>query len=204
MEAFDFDAVMAQLFAECRTIFTAKLEDYGPTWMIFRDESLVDQLWIKARRIRTLEESGDNLVGEGRDSEFIGLINYAVIMLMRIRFPERYPSPDAVMRDLTLLHTLSPAEISADYGAVLDEARTLLGRKNHDYGGAWMEMLPCSITDQILIKLLRIKNIEEQNGRLLVSEGIDAQLTDVINYSLFGLIMARGYLKKEDRVPTSD
>lgn len=195
-ENFDFITTCASLLEECRTLFGNKLSDYGPTWMIFRDVSLVDQLWIKIKRIRTLEQCQDNsLVGEGRDGEFIGLINYAAIMLMRLRFPDRYPPSDEVVADTDLLNALSHETIVADYTAVLDEVHALMERKNHDYGAAWTEMHPHSITDQIIIKLLRVKNISRNGGQLLVSENIDAQLMDVINYSIFGLIMARNLLK---------
>jgi len=192
----EMNELFASLFEECRTLFGKKLLDYGPTWMIFREVSLVDQLWIKIKRIRTLEQCQDNsLVGEGREGEFIGLINYAAIMLMRLRFPERYPPSDLVVADTDLLQRLPHDQIIADYTAVIQEVQALMERKNHDYGAAWTEMHPHAITDQIIIKLLRVKNIARNGGRLLVSENIDAQLMDVINYSMFGLIMARDLLK---------
>jgi hypothetical protein len=189
----DFDKLVSDIQAECGAIFSAKLNDYGAVWLLFRDVSMVDQLWIKIRRIRTLEQLCDkSAVNEGRDSEFIGIINYAVIMLMKLQFNEAYPDSDQVINNTMIIDNTSHDNAVADYNKIWETVRILMGRKNHDYGAAWTEMHPHSITDQIITKIHRIKNIMKNDGRLLVSENIDAQLMDIINYSIFGLIMARG------------
>lgn len=191
----DFDRLISEIQAECGGIFSAKLNDYGAVWLLFRDVSMVDQLWIKIRRIRTLEQLGDKpAVDEGRDSEFIGIINYAVIMLMKLQFHEVYPDSDDVINNTGIIDNTSHDIAIAEYNKIWETVRILMSCKNHDYGAAWMEMHPHSITDQIITKIHRIKNIMKNDGRLLVSENIDAQLMDIINYSIFGLIMARGLL----------
>lgn len=133
-------------------------------------------------------------VSEGRDSEFIGIINYAVIMLMKIKYPETYPDSDTVIGNTAILDDIGFETVAADYNKIWDNVLCLMQNKNHDYGSAWMEMHPFSITDQIITKIHRIKNINNNNGRLLVSENIDAQLMDIINYCIFGLIMLRNLI----------
>lgn len=193
--AFDFDRLVSDIQAECFGIFSSKLTDYGAAWLLFREVSLTDQLWIKIRRIRTLEQTeGKPAVNEGCDIEFIGIINYAVIMLMKLMFPETYPCSDAVITDTSLIDSIIHDTAAADYNKIWDTVKSLMHDKNHDYGAAWMEMHPFSITDQIITKIYRIKNILKNDGRLLISENIDAQLMDIINYSIFGLIMVRGLI----------
>ncbi|MHB1152770.1 MAG: DUF1599 domain-containing protein [Eubacteriales bacterium] len=193
--AFDFDRLVSDIQTECYEIFSCKLKDYGAAWLLFREVSLTDQLWIKIRRIRTLEQTdGNPAVNEGRDSEFIGIINYAIIMLMKLQFPETYPGSDEVIANTSIINNIEHDTMIADYNKIWDKVKALMQNKNHDYGAAWTEMHPFSITDQIITKILRIKNIIKNDGRLLISENIDAQLMDIINYSIFGLIMVRGLI----------
>ena len=188
---FDFDimAFRAGITAKCTAIFSEKLQDYGPTWLIFRDVSFADQLWIKIRRIRTLEEKGGGKINEGRDSEFLGIINYSAIMLMLMSNKDKFPSPDEVIECSQAANAVSHQSCVEYYKSAWETVNSLFERKNHDYGGAWADMHPHSITDQILIKIQRIKSITENGGKLLASEGIDAQLMDIINYCIFGLAM---------------
>ena len=188
----DFDRIYASIQAECGEIFRRKLEDYGPTWLYYRDISLVDQLWIKVRRIRTLEEAGGaTAVGEGREGEYIGLVNYAAIMLMKLRHPEVFPDAGRVVENSDLAAALDTDQAASCFDAALREITALMKKKNQDYGCAWAEMDIRSITDQIIIKLARIRNILANGGRVQISENIDAQLMDVANYSIFGLIKLR-------------
>ena len=160
----------------CRDLFKKKLKDYGTSWRIMRPSSLTDQIFIKARRIRSLEEKGiDNAaVDEGIEPEFIGIVNYCVIALIQLRLGpgEAIPADEAI--------ELYDSEIKA--------STSLMTNKNHDYDEAWREMRVSSFTDIILQKLLRTKEIEDHNGKTLVSEGIDANYMDMINYALFALI----------------
>lgn len=161
---------------ECRELFNKKLHDYGASWRLLRPESLTDQLLIKAKRIRSLEIKKKSLVGEGIRPEFIGLINYGIIGLIQL---ER-GFVDAV--DMTTEEALSL------YDKYAKAALELMLKKNHDYDGVWRAMRVSSYTDFILTKLVRIKEIEDINGQTLVSEGIDANYMDIINYAVFGVI----------------
>jgi len=168
-----FDAVVAQ----CKYLFEAKTTDYGPAWRILRPSSLTDQIYIKANRIRTLQTKTQQLVNEGIESEFIGIVNYSVMAIIQLRLkPVDKP-------DLALQSTLSL------FNDVLHESIALMQRKNHDYDEAWRKMRVSSLTDIILMKLLRIKQIEDNNGATMVSEGIDANFFDIINYAIFALIL---------------
>ena len=167
-----FRAVMK----ECRELFSKKLHDYGASWRILRPSSLTDQLFIKAKRIRSLEIKKESLVGEGIRPEFIALINYGIVGLIQLE--KGYV--DSV--------DLSPEEAMAIYDTHADEALQLMLRKNHDYDEAWRSMRVSSYTDFILTKLQRIKEIEDLAGNTLVSEGIDANYMDIINYAAFGVI----------------
>ena len=181
----DFDKIID----ECSSLFEKKLKDYGPTWLFFRNISLVDQLWIKAKRISVLEENNDDtLVGEGRKDEYIGLINYSIVMLFRFWHEDEFPGYDEILTSPELADAVSTDRIMQCYKSVADEIKQLMIKKNHDYGDAWRGMDKNSITDMIIIKLSRIKKIIKNSGALLVSEGIDAQLSDIVNYSVFGLI----------------
>ena len=167
-----FRAVMK----ECRELFSKKLHDYGASWRILRPSSLTDQLFIKAKRIRSLEIKKESLVGEGIRPEFIALINYGIVGLIQLE------------RGYVDSVDLSPEDAMALYDVHADEALQLMLRKNHDYDEAWRSMRVSSYTDFILTKLQRIKEIEDLSGNTLVSEGIDANYMDIINYAAFGVI----------------
>lgn len=161
---------------ECRTLFENKLHDYSASWRILRPSSLTDQLFIKAKRIRSLEIKKESLVGEGIRPEFIGLINYGIIGL--IQLDKGYVDEVDV----------SNAEALELYDKFSQVALELMIKKNHDYDEAWRSMRVSSYTDFILTKIQRIKEIEDINGATLVSEGIDANYMDIINYAVFGVI----------------
>jgi len=165
-----------QVIAECRSLFEKKLHDYGASWRILRPASLTDQLFIKAKRIRSLEIKKESLVGEGIRPEFIALINYGIVGLIQLA----QGFSDTV--DIT------PAEAMTLYDHYAQEALALMKRKNHDYDEAWRGMRVSSYTDFILTKIERIKEIENLDGGTLVSEGIDANYMDIINYAVFGAI----------------
>lgn len=162
--------------AECHDLFAKKLHDYGASWRILRPSSLTDQLYIKAKRIRSLEITGLSLVGDGIRPEFIALINYGIVGLIQLE----QGFADTV--DMT------PEEALTVYDKHAAEAFELMRKKNHDYGEAWREMRVSSYTDFILTKLQRIKELEDLGGEALVSEGIDANYMDIINYAVFGAI----------------
>ncbi|MBQ5507304.1 MAG: DUF1599 domain-containing protein [Prevotella sp.] len=161
---------------ECRTLFENKLHDYSASWRILRPSSLTDQLFIKAKRIRSLEIKKESLVGEGIRPEFIGLINYGIIGLIQLE--KGYVDEVDV----------SNAEALELYDKFSQVALELMIKKNHDYDEAWRSMRVSSYTDFILTKIQRIKEIEDINGATLVSEGIDANYMDIINYAVFGVI----------------
>ena len=161
---------------ECRTLFQKKLHDYGASWRILRPSSLTDQLYIKAKRIRSLEIKKESLVGEGIRPEFIALINYGIVGIIQLE--KGY---------------VDEVDISSDealqlYDKYASEALQLMTRKNHDYDEAWRSMRVSSYTDFILTKIQRVKEIENIQGDTLVSEGIDANYMDIINYAVFGVI----------------
>lgn len=160
----------------CRNLFTGKLKDYGASWRILRPQSVTDQILIKAKRIRSIEEKGMSLIDEGIAPEFIGIVNYGIIGLIQLELGYA----DAV--DLT------EEQVMALYDKYMTETKELMYAKNHDYDEAWRSMRISSYTDLILTKIYRTKQIEENKGKTLVSEGIDANYMDMINYSLFGLI----------------
>jgi len=160
----------------CRDLFLKKTRDYGTAWRIMRLSSITDQIFIKARRIRTLEEVKVSKVGEGIVEEYVGIVNYCVIAMMQMALAE-----DADDR-------LDPAQVERLYNEKTDETRGLMFAKNHDYGEAWREMRISSLTDLILMKLHRIKQIEDNNGRTWVSEGLEANYRDILNYAVFALI----------------
>ena len=161
---------------ECRTLFSKKLHDYGASWRILRPSSLTDQLFIKAKRIRSLEIKKESLVGEGIRPEFIALINYGIVGLIQLE------------RGFSDQIDITPEEAIALYDRHAAEALSLMLRKNHDYDEAWRSMRVTSYTDFILTKLQRIREIEDLEGQTLVSEGIDANYMDIINYAVFGAI----------------
>lgn len=165
--------------ASCRELFAKKLSDYSPSWRILRISSVTDQLLNKAKRIRQIGESGVALVDEGIEPEFVGLLNYSIIGLIQMELGP------------TLNPDISESEALALYDKYAGEAYELMEKKNHDYGEAWRGMRVSSITDLILVKLYRIKQIEDNNGKTTVSEGIASNYSDIINYAVFSLIKLR-------------
>lgn len=160
----------------CRTLFSKKLKDYGASWRILRPQSVTDQILIKAKRIRSLEEKGVSKVNEGIMPEFIAIVNYGVVGLIQLELG----FTDNIDIDVDTAMEL--------YDKHLNETKELMYAKNHDYDEAWRSMRISSYTDLILTKIYRTKQIEENKGQTLVSEGIDANYMDMINYSLFALI----------------
>ncbi|MGC8865564.1 MAG: DUF1599 domain-containing protein [Bacteroidales bacterium] len=165
-----------QAVNECREVFISKLKDYGPSWRILRPSSLTDQIFIKARRIRSVETLGKSKINEGIKPEYIGIYNYSLMALIQLELgPE--PENSAPQADLMQLYNQKAAQ-----------ARALMENKNHDYGEAWREMRLSSLTDIILMKIQRIKQIEDNEGITIVSEGLDANYLDIMNYAVFALI----------------
>ena len=164
-----------QVISICRNIFSKKMTDYGTAWRILRPTSLTDQIYIKARRIRSIEEKGVTKVGEGVKPEFIGIINYCIMGLIQLELgTSDQEIPNETIQEL--------------YDTYFNEAKTLMMDKNHDYGEAWRNMRISSYTDLILMKIQRTKQIEDNQGKTLISEGIDANYMDMINYSVFAMI----------------
>ena len=161
---------------KCRSVYEKKMLDYGTSWRIMRPSSLTDQIFIKAKRIRTLEENGEDFakVNEGIEPEFIGIVNYCVMALIQLESGPGEALPSDRAMEL--------------YNKQLDASTSLMLNKNHDYNEAWRDMRVSSFTDIILQKLMRTKEIESNNGRTMVSEGIDANYMDMINYAIFALI----------------
>lgn len=170
------NAQFEQVVRECRTLFEKKLHDYGASWRILRPQSLTDQLFIKAKRIRSLEIKKESLVGEGIRPEFVALINYGIVGLIQLY--NGFADTVDIAND----------EAMRLYDKYAHEALELMKRKNHDYDEAWRGMRVSSYTDFILTKIERIKEIEDLGGDTLVSEGIDANYMDIINYAVFGAI----------------
>lgn len=170
------NAEFEQAIAECRDLFSSKLHDYRASWRILRPTALTDQLFIKAKRIRSLEVKKESMVGEGIRPEFIALINYGIVGLIQLE--QGYADTVDISNERAL-------EL---YDKHANEALELMKRKNHDYDEAWRSMRVSSYTDFILTKIERIKEIEDLQGNTLVSEGIDANYMDIINYAVFGAI----------------
>lgn len=166
-----------QIIAICRKLFVNKTKDYGTAWRILRLPSLTDQIFIKAQRIRTLQENIERKVDEDETSEFIGIINYSVMALIQLD-KGIGTEPDLSLEEATLYY---------DEKVALTKA--LMNAKNHDYGEAWRDMRVSSLTDLILQKLLRVKQIEDNKGKTLVSEGLEANYQDMLNYAVFALIL---------------
>jgi hypothetical protein len=167
-----FDAALAL----CRDIFVKKLKDYGASWRILRPAAVTDQIFIKAKRIRSLEIKGHSAVGEGILPEFIAIVNYSVIGIIQLK-----------------LGFVDTKDITAEqaikyYDEIVADARSLMIAKNHDYDEAWRAMRVLSYTDLILTKLERVKEIEDNSGKTIISEGIDANYMDMMNYAVFGII----------------
>jgi hypothetical protein len=166
-----------EVILQCRELFIKKMKDYGSAWRILRTSSITDQIFIKAQRIRSIEDKGTQRIEEGVQSEFVGILNYSIIALIQL----------ALAND-------SRTEIPSEEAGMLfdkfaNQCKKLMEDKNHDYGEAWRDMRVSSITDLILMKIFRVKQIEDNNGQLLVSEGIDANYMDMVNYAAFALIL---------------
>lgn len=168
-----------EIIQYCRNLFENKNKDYGTSWRILRLPSITDQIFIKAQRIRTIQEKKVQKVDDGISGEFIGIINYCVMALIQISVNEKETE-------------ILPEELTSLYQQQINEVIELLFNKNHDYGEAWRDMRVSSMTDIILMKLLRIKQIEDNQGLTLVSEGVKAGYQDIINYSVFCLIKSNG------------
>jgi len=170
-----------------KDIFIKKMHDYGTAWRILRTSSITDQIFIKARRIRSIEQKREQRVDEGVEPEFIGIVNYSVIALIQLEIGE------IILNETTSnIPDLPKNQVKKMYDNCIHTAQNLMGDKNHDYDEAWREMRISSLTDLILMKLLRIKQIEDNQGKSLISEGIDANYHDIINYAIFALIKLEG------------
>ncbi len=174
---------MEREVAECRALFEKKTRDYGTSWRILRLPSMTDQIFIKANRIRSVQESGENRVGDGVRGEFMAMVNYAVMALIQCHTPS--PSTKGEGNEN---FSLPLEEAMSLYDEQMKRVLDLMMDKNHDYGEAWRQMRISSMVDLILMKLLRIKQIEDNDGRTLVSEGVEGGYMDIINYSLFSLV----------------
>jgi hypothetical protein len=168
-----YDAVIER----CKDIFLKKTSDYGTAWRVLRTISITDQIYIKAQRIRTIQEKKVQKVGDDISAEFMGIINYAVIGLMQLELSEEAPE-ELIVDDVSHL-----------YDRYISIARELMQAKNHDYGEAWRSMSQESFVDLILMKLYRMRQILTNEGKTLISEGLDANYLDIINYSVFALIL---------------
>ncbi len=165
-----------EVIAKCRELYIKKTKDYGPAWRILRLPSLTDQIFIKAQRIRSIQEKGFQLVDDGIEGEFIGILNYSIMALIQLE-----------------LGVVDQPDIDSDKATKLFDkyagsSKELMEKKNHDYGEAWREMRISSLVDLILQKLLRVKQIEDNAGKTIVSEGIDANYFDMVNYAVFSMI----------------
>ena len=167
-----FDAVLSK----CHGLFEKKGKDYGTAWRILRLPSLTDQIFIKAQRLRSIEQKGEQLVDDPLEGEFIGILNYSIMALIQLD------------KGIAEQPDMDWENASAAYLEKANEAKELMLKKNHDYGEAWRDMRVSSFTDLIIQKLLRVKQIEDNKGKTLVSEGLDANYLDMINYSVFALI----------------
>ena len=168
-----YDSIIEQ----CEDIFIKKTKDYGTAWRVLRTISVVDQIYIKAYRIRTIQELGQQKVGDDIKGEFIGIVNYAVIGLVELELTEADEEE------------LSPEAVKILYGKYIGEAKVLMQKKNHDYGEAWRQMSQESFVDLILMKLQRMRQILSNKGLTLISEGLDANYYDILNYAVFALIL---------------
>ena len=173
----DTRAQFEQIMAECRALFQKKLHDYGAAWRIMRPQSVTDQIYIKANRIRSIETKREHLIDEGIRPELVAIVNYAIIGLIQLH------KGAAEVAD-----TMSETEAMDEYDRYAHQCLELMLKKNHDYDEAWRSMRVSSYTDFILTKIQRVKEIEDIAGATLVSEGIDANYMDIINYAVFGAI----------------
>jgi hypothetical protein len=167
-----------EVITHCRTLFLKKTADYGTAWRILRLPSITDQIYIKAQRIRSIQEKGAQKVSDPIRDEFVGIINYCLMAMIQIRL------------DKSTVVDMKVNEVEPLYDDAVRETFELLQNKNHDYGEAWRDMRVTSITDIILMKLLRVKQIEDNQGKTLVSEGVKANYQDMINYAVFAMILS--------------
>ena len=165
-----------EVIDECRTLFLSKMKDYGSAWRVLRPTSITDQIFIKAQRIRSIDDKGTQKIEEGIKSEYIGILNYSVMGMIQLELNGEKELNVPEQEALKL------------YNLNVKKAKSLMEDKNHDYGEAWRDMRISSLTDIILMKLWRIKQIEDNKGETFVSEGVDANYLDIINYSVFALI----------------
>ena len=177
MQTKDTKAQFQAVLTQCRHLYIDKMKDYGPVWRILRTPSITDQIYIKANRIRTLQTAAERLVDEGVEPEFVGIVNYAAMGIIQLQLGV-VDTPD-----------LTSEEAAKMYDKVTNEAYELMLRKNHDYDEAWRSMRISSIADLILMKVLRTKSIEDNGGKTIVSEGLEANYYDMINYAVFALIL---------------
>jgi len=166
-----------RIIHQARDLFVKKTRDYGTSWRILRPSSLTDQIYIKANRIRTIQETGENKVGEGIEGEFVAILNYSIMAIVQC---------EGKAGDALELEVAKAEQLYAD---VVEQVKALMLKKNHDYGEAWRNMRISSLTDLILSKLLRVKQIEDNKGQTLVSEGVEANYMDIANYAIFALIL---------------
>lgn len=169
-----------EVIGHCRSLFLKKTADYGTAWRILRLPSITDQIYIKAQRIRSIQEKGTQKVNDPIRDEFVGIINYCLMALIQVKL------------DGSSSLDLKVSEVEPLYDEAVRDTFELLQNKNHDYGEAWRDMRVTSITDIILMKLLRVKQIEDNEGRTLVSEGVKANYQDMINYAVFAMILSKG------------
>ncbi|MCX6291515.1 MAG: DUF1599 domain-containing protein [Bacteroidetes bacterium] len=179
-----FDSVITR----CKDIFLKKMKDYGTAWRILRVSSITDQIFIKAQRIRSIEEKGTQWVKDGIDDEFIGIINYCLIGLIQLEIGDELNPPATNLAEWQANLVMDEDHVVKHFEHHVAETKRLMQNKNHDYGEAWRDMRVSSMTDLILMKLLRIKQIEDNKGETLISEGIEANYHDIINYAVFALI----------------
>ncbi|WP_127125050.1 DUF1599 domain-containing protein [Pseudoflavitalea rhizosphaerae] len=168
-----------EVVQSCKDIFLKKASDYGTSWRVLRPISIMDQIFIKAQRIRTIQETKTNKVGEDITGEFMAMVNYGIIGLIQM------DKKDATVEDLPV------AEVERLYNQKIGFVKNVMEAKNHDYGEAWRSLSQESLVDLILVKLIRIRQILQNDGKTIISEGIDANYVDIINYSIFALILIR-------------
>lgn len=165
-----------QITIKAKEVFVKKMQDYGASWRVLRVGSVADQLYIKAQRIRTIQEAGEHKIDEGIEPEFMGLLNYSIIALIQLEMG--FADSD----------DLEAEKAIALYDSKINASKELMLAKNHDYGEAWRDMRVASMADMIMVKILRIKQIDSNDGATLISEGVDSNLFDIMNYSIFALI----------------
>ncbi len=174
-----------EVIAQCKEIFNAKMADYSYSWRILRPSSLTDQIYIKANRIRSIQCKGNQKIQDKIDNEFIAIINYSIMALIQLESKDDF------------YDKYTEEELTEKYINYFQKAKDLMMKKNHDYDEAWRNMRVSSIDDIILMKLMRIKQIEDNSGKTLVSEGIDSNYYDIINYGVFAMILINEQNNKE-------